>query len=88
LLYRDDSLRADVVTPRLTIEENHIVTTIYDVREVYPYYKLVIYNYEQKAVYPIADAEAARRYFREVSSAGGECPEGHAQVVNPNPAVT
>jgi hypothetical protein len=61
--YHNPTLRADVVTPSMQVADDAVKTTIYNLEMSYPYNKLFIYRYGVDAVYPVGDAQAARRYF-------------------------
>jgi hypothetical protein len=77
-MYRDSTLRADVVSPRLRVEPDSIVTRIYGEDSSYPYAGLLVLNARLGAVYPIADATGARAYFAEHNpDLSSGCPPGH-----------
>jgi hypothetical protein len=81
LSYQDPALRADVVTPNLSVTDRGLTTLLYGhLSANYPYGNtLVLYNFEQKKLYPLADAESARRYFQEINpDRRNGCPEGMA----------
>ena len=73
IAYRDPTLRADVVTPNLQIEEKGI-----SVREhFYPYdEKLLLYNFAQKTIHQLTDAETAHRYSQMLNPDRG-CLRGY-----------
>jgi hypothetical protein len=61
----DASLRADVVTPSLQVEEKGIALG----ERFYPYdEKLLVYNFSQKMLHRLTNAEAARRYAQTLAS--------------------
>lgn len=78
IAYRDPTLRADhnlladVVTSNLQIEEKGI-----SIRgQLYPYsQKLLLYNFTQKSIHQLIDAETADRYSKTINSDLG-CPTG------------
>jgi hypothetical protein len=77
--YRDPSLRADVVTPNLTVGDDGIHTLLYGDEAIYPYERLVIFNYRTGSALPIPNADAARRYFAEDNpDRTNGCPPGRA----------
>jgi hypothetical protein len=77
--YADRTLAADIVTPNMTVGKNGLRTVLYESLERdYPYGNLLIYHYGRKEVYPLPDAEAARRYFDAFNpDRSGGCPRGH-----------
>ena len=78
LLYRDPTIKADVVNPTLEIREDGIHTFEYDVASRYPYGPDVfLYHFGRREVRTFPDAEAARSYFAEVNpDRNGGCPPG------------
>jgi cellulose synthase (UDP-forming) len=78
--YFSDTVKANVITPKLKITENGITTSIYGLDQVYPFYPfggLVIYNFQTKTVYPIKDIEAANYYFQNINpNYKYSCPPG------------
>lgn len=77
VLYRNPSLRADVVTPNLHIDDRAITTRIYDMQTAHPYERLFVYHAGQDVVFPLPDAAAARRYFATYNpDYRGGCPPG------------
>ena len=74
VMYRDATLSADVVTPRLEIGEEGITTTIYGFAETYPYSeKLLVYNVASGVAKPLPDVASAREYFLR-SARDEACP--------------
>jgi hypothetical protein len=70
MIYRDPTLRADVVTPYFRIEEEGISLR----RRFYPFEEnLLIYNFRRKTSYTITDGQAAQRYLQTVDG-GYRCP--------------
>ena len=78
LTYRDSTLQADVVRPRIRIEEQGISTDSYGWRAFHPYGEnLFLYHLSQKRIYRLTDAETARRYFETFNPHyDNGCPEG------------
>jgi hypothetical protein len=78
IMYGDPTLQADVVTPRMSVGEDALRTTIY-VSNVtrHPYERLVIFHSGLGLVRWIAGADEARRYFREFNpDLSNGCPRG------------
>ncbi len=74
-LYKDPTLRADIVTPRLKVTSKTIDTQIYNFKTHYPYKNLYIYNYNYKRLVPIADSTEAFAYFSEYNpDYNNNCP--------------
>jgi hypothetical protein len=79
LFYRDWTLRADVVTPNLTVTEQGISTSLYhgSLQTLYPYDHLFIYHRVRRTSHPLPDAEAARAYFERFNpDRDSGCPQG------------
>jgi hypothetical protein len=79
ILYHNQSrsLKADVVTRNVQVEPTGISTTIYNMRQFYPYSgKLLIYNDRLRIVRPLTDVVAARLYFRSGETNCDRCPRG------------
>ena len=77
--YRDPTVRADIVTPRLTVEPTHIATVIYGaIEKEYPYGDgLLVYDYGRNTTATLGDYAAAQRYFQRVNpDRSGGCPPG------------
>ncbi len=80
MIYRDYTLRADVVTPNLWVTENGLTKSLYwgAIVDHYPYEKLFVYHFGRKVTYQLPDAEAARLYFQTFNpDYSNGCPEGH-----------
>lgn len=79
MLYQDYTLQADVVTPRLTIEQNGISTLIYSLGKKYAYDRLFIYHFGRKTVHPITSPESAQLYFQTfpTNRDPDACPKGY-----------
>lgn len=77
MLYRDYTLRADVVTPNLKVREEGLSTLLYGGESHYPYKKMFIYHFGRKMTYPLTDAASARRYFQTFNpDHNSGCPQG------------
>lgn len=79
MIYRDYTLRADVVTPNLEIKEDGLSTLLYgSIESHYPYgEKLFVYHFGRKMTYQLPDAQAARLYFQTYNpDHGSDCPQG------------
>ncbi len=75
IIFRDSTLRANVVSPRVGINKEGLTTTLYGRESVYRFNNLLIYNYERKIVYWVKDAQAAARYFQRYNpDYGRSCP--------------
>ena len=73
--YRDPTLKADVVTPRLSVTDAGIVTIIYGQPTTYQYDPgLFVYHAGTGEVRPLPDVASARAYFAPVPSSAA-CPE-------------
>jgi cellulose synthase/poly-beta-1,6-N-acetylglucosamine synthase-like glycosyltransferase len=78
-IYHDPTLRADIVTPRLSVAKQGINTEIYTFPSQYPYKNLYIYNMSNKNVYPIPNAQTANAYFQKFNpDYNNNCPPGSA----------
>jgi len=77
VLYRDTTIRADVVTPNLRVEPDAIVTRIYGEDTRYPYQGLIVYDARARSTHPLADAATARAYFAQHNpDLSSGCPPG------------
>jgi hypothetical protein len=77
--YGDPTIRADIVTPRLTVEPSHIATVIYgSIRKQYPYGSdLLVYDYRRDVSAVLGDYAAAKAYFERANpDRSGGCPPG------------
>jgi len=77
--YRDRTLRADVVTPNLKVEEDRLSTVLYGgMYSHYPYNeKLFVYHIGRKTTHYLTDVQAARRYFQTFNpDFDNDCPPG------------
>lgn len=79
-VYRDPTLKADVVTPRLRVTDTGIETTIYQQPTHYPYTEgLFVYHAKTGSVHPLPDVASARIYFAS-SGRMPFCPPGHEGI--------
>jgi hypothetical protein len=63
--YDDPTISADVVRPNLTITETGLSSYSYGVTDIHPYGdKLLLYNFQQKLMMKLTDADATRHYFQ------------------------
>jgi hypothetical protein len=77
--YQDPTLKADVVTPRLTVTNAGIVTTIYQQPTMYRYEpRLFVYHSGTGEVRTFGDVGSARAYFARRQPL--VCPEAHEGV--------
>ncbi|HET7694709.1 MAG TPA: hypothetical protein VFK57_03310 [Vicinamibacterales bacterium] len=75
--YRTRSAAANVVTPRMTAEDEGIAASIYGQPKRYPYSpSLFAYHAGSGTVQPLPDRETARAWLAR-SLAGANCPPGH-----------
>lgn len=61
--YKDKTLKADIVTPRMKVKKDSIETQIYTFPTNYEYKNIFIYNYDYKTTHPIKNADEANAYF-------------------------
>jgi hypothetical protein len=77
ILYRDYSIRADIVTPKLSIKDEGIYVSSYGVVQEYPYKNLFIENLEQKVSFNLTDSQSAQDYFQKYNPTHNlSCPNG------------
>lgn len=79
VVYGDPTIKADIVTPRLTLESAQVTTLIYGaIGKQYPYGPdLLVYDYERNATEPLTDYATAQRYFqRNNPDRSNGCPPG------------
>jgi hypothetical protein len=79
IIYGDYTIRADVVTPNLTVEETGLKASLYGGRLVteYPYRRMLLYHAGLRHHFVLEDANAARRYFRAYNpTRDGNCSPG------------
>lgn len=78
-IYKDPTIKADVVTPRLKVKEEGIETQIYTFNSLYPYRNLYIYNFKTKSTHQINNAGEANSYFQKYNSDfNNNCPPAKA----------
>ena len=76
VVYHDETLAADVVTPRLVVGAEGLTTRIYGRATTYPYgTALFVFVAGRGDVVPLPDAAAARAYFAG-SAHARSCPAG------------
>jgi hypothetical protein len=80
MVYGDPSLQATVLASSAKIAENGLSVATYNNNDIYPYGKnLLIYNFSQKKLYSLTDADAARQYFQSTNFVPErDCPPGFA----------
>ncbi len=78
MLYHDPTLEGDVITRKLKVEDQGLVTRIYGWERRYPYGRgLILYNFARKTVHELSDVETARHYFWTFNpDYGNGCPRG------------
>jgi hypothetical protein len=77
IMYGDDTIRADIVTPNLRMEETGLKVPAYDVVTEYPYRRLLLYHAGFRRHFAFDDADAARRYFQTHNpTQDSHCPSG------------
>jgi hypothetical protein len=77
LLYRDPTLRGDVVTPEMEVQKEGIHTTLYQLSQFYPYGpELKVYNMRSKTLLDIPDPASAQKYFGSLGPVRTSCPPG------------
>ncbi|HET7618183.1 MAG TPA: hypothetical protein VFK20_06700 [Vicinamibacterales bacterium] len=78
VLYRDPTIAADVVTPRLTISNEGLTTTIYGEARQYPYGdRLLVFEAGTGQVIPLPDAASGRQWFARRHTG---CPPGQEGI--------
>ena len=79
VVYDDTAAKADIVTPRLTLEADHVATIIYGaIGKRYPYGPdLLVYDYERGTTVALTDRATAQQYFARVNpDRSNGCPPG------------
>ena len=77
IMYGDNTIRADVVTPNLRVEETGLKVSAYGVVTEYPYHRLLLYHAGLRRHFALDDGHAARRYFQTHNpTQGSYCPSG------------
>lgn len=79
VLFHDPTIRADVTTDSLSVEERGLSTTLYGTHTAYYPYgpTLFVYNIDDSRVVPLPNVRAARAYF---ARSPVRCPAGSAGV--------
>lgn len=79
IIYRDRTLKGDVVKPNLKVKEDGIFISLYENESHYPYKSLFIYHTGRKITYQLTNADVARQYFSTFNpDYSNGCPKGHA----------
>jgi len=80
MTFGDQSLNATVLSSSPQIGEQGLSILTYNNNDLYPYGKdLLIYNFAQKRLYPLTDANTARQYFESTDFVPEkDCPPGFA----------
>jgi hypothetical protein len=77
LRYRDPNLLADVVSPDVKVADDGIHTTVYGEESIYPYRRLLVFNFRHGIGVALPNAAEARRYFdRYDPDYSNGCPPG------------
>jgi len=66
LLYQDNTIRANIVTADIDINDDRIRISGFGVQN-YAFKNLFIYNHKEKKVYPLTNAKDARQYFEMIN---------------------
>ncbi|HEY9653497.1 MAG TPA: hypothetical protein V6C95_22745 [Coleofasciculaceae cyanobacterium] len=79
IIYRDLTLKSDVVTSNLKVEKDGLTTLVYGNLNPYPYNQnLFIYNFTKKKITRLVNAETAHSYFAQFNpDYSNGCPKGH-----------
>ena len=85
VLYRDRTLRGDIVKPELTVKKDGIFIPSKSFGDYhYPYKQLLIYNFRQNMSYQLTDEKTARSYFAKFNpSSNNGCPYGYPDKGTP-----
>ena len=76
VMYRDPTLGANVVTPRLHVGERDLTFTLYSWPTRYPYSsRLFVYDAQTGGVHPVPDQRTAEAYFAR-ALASSPCQPG------------
>jgi hypothetical protein len=77
IMYGDNTIRADIVTPRLRVEETGLTVSEYGVVIEYPYHRMLLYHAGLRRKFALDDGHAARRYFQTHNpTQDSHCPAG------------
>ena len=78
-------IRADAVSPRMTLRPNGLATSIYGEPAFYPFGRdLYVYDPARHLVAQLGDLAAARHYFVEANRSRTVCPQsyvGHGELI-------
>lgn len=78
-IYKDPTLQADIITPRLLVKNNRIQSQVYTFVANYPYKNLYIYNYKNKRLFEIQSESQAHTYFKTFNpDRNNGCPAASA----------
>ena len=66
LLYQDNTIRANIVTADIYINDDRIRISGSGVQN-YAFKNLFIYNHKEKKAYPLTNAKDARQYFEMIN---------------------
>lgn len=66
LLYQDNTIRANIITPNIDINDDGI-RIIGSGVQYYAFKNLFIYNHKEKKAYPLTNAKDARQYFEMIN---------------------
>jgi hypothetical protein len=77
IMYGDNTIRADIVTPNLRVEETGLKASAYGVATEYPYHRLLLYHAGLRRHFALDDGHAAHRYFQTHNpTRDSHCPPG------------
>jgi len=77
ILYRDPTLRGNILNPRLRLQADSVILPIYAEEKAYPYgNRLILYDSVQKRSFRVTSFEAARDSIRSVAFPEAGCPPG------------
>jgi len=76
LAYGDTTVRADVVSPSLTVRRDGLHTEKYGEDSRYPYDSVIVFNFLDRTAHHLPDSAAARAYFDRYNPGRreGPCP--------------
>lgn len=71
IVYGDQSLVGDVVTPKVSLRPDGVYTRMYgDLRGPYPYDRLLVFNVGRESLEPLPGPFVAQRYFQATNPTG------------------
>jgi hypothetical protein len=73
-LYRDPTLVGDMVTPKLRLADEGVVTSLYAQRLLHPYDRLHVFHVASGRLHRLSTRAQASAYFNELSTRGEICP--------------